>query len=95
MATVDYFSEISPEQASELRAGARPRGLYKEVAQAFIDSGSPGVQVSLENGPLSGKTAASVKASFANAINKDGNGFKDKVAVRVDDDKVYLLRTDM
>ncbi len=100
MSTTEYFSEIPADLLSELRAKTRPRGVYEKELGSFIESGLPGVKVSLENGPFTGKKSTSVKSSFNNVITKDktkdeGEQRFASVVVREDDGNVYLLRTDM
>jgi len=51
----------------ELLAGSRTRGAGTEVLESFLNSGEPGIEVDLTNGPLAGKEPGKAYTTLTNA----------------------------
>lgn len=61
---------LNLEQIAELMSKSRTKGAGEQVLQEFIDSGSQGIVVDLNSGPLAGKNANQAQATLNNAKNR-------------------------
>lgn len=89
--------ELDANSIQELLAKSRTRGAYDSALSAFLDSGSAGVQVDLEDGEFSGKKSTSIMTGFKGAIKRwpeKHEGAEPPVRLIQNDEQVYLVRTD-
>ena len=77
---------LSRDEANEILSQARTRGLYRELANGFTESGADGMKFSLTEGPFANAKASTVYQGFRNVVDTD--------AVRViqREDSVVLIR---
>jgi hypothetical protein len=68
---------LTAEMIQQLLSQSKSRGDYDQVLRDFLNSAEAGIEVDLQEGPLTGKRAKQVKVGFDNARkkpNKDGTG---------------------
>jgi hypothetical protein len=89
----DYFQPIEDADVlADILAGARGRGDYKVVMEAFITAGHRLVQIPLDGGLFNGKKPQTVKTGFENVkTSKEPPAGSDKVKVVKKNDQVYLV----
>jgi len=87
------FTPIESEETlAEILAGARGRGDYKVVLDAFIKSGYRLVEVPLTEGAFAEKKPQTVKTGFENAKSgKEPPEGAAEVKVVKKDDRIYLV----
>ncbi len=61
------MSTLSPDMITQLLQKQRTRGDYESLIRSFLDSGEAGIEVPLDSGPLTGKTADQAKIGLDNA----------------------------
>lgn len=86
------------EEINRLRSETRQRGQYDREFGAFIESGEPGINVPLDEGPFKDRKAQSVKTSFEQAkkrYNEKNDNGGTVVDILVSEGAVYLLRNDV
>jgi hypothetical protein len=90
------ITALDQDAINALLGSVKQRGEYDRQLKAFMESGQPGVEVSLSEGPFAQKKPNSVKTGFESAKGRDGapDG-SDNVRVLVHEDTVYLIRTDV
>jgi hypothetical protein len=90
------ISALDQDQINDLLGKVSKRGEYDRQLASFLESGEPGIEVSLVEGPFSERKAQSVKTGFESATKRDtapeGSA---NVQVMVHDDRVYLIRRDV
>lgn len=80
------FTELTPEQVTQLRGNARQTGEYKRVVQEFVDSGLAGVDVT---NTFEGRKAGSVTQALKKVVKRDHEGVVDVLFVN---DTIALVR---
>lgn len=87
------FTPIEDEATlAEILAGARGRGDYKTVMEAFIDAAVRLAQIPLDGGLFEGKKAQTVKTGFENVkTSKTPPEGADKIKVVKKNDQIYLV----
>lgn len=73
------MSALSPEMITELLQKQRTRGDYETVIRNFLETGEQGIEVPLDSGPLTGKTAEQVKIGLDNARKRVGSDGKPSI----------------
>ena len=58
----------------QLLSGQKSRGDYDAELRSFLESGSPGIEVSLTEGRFAGKKASQVKTGLDNARKRTNEG---------------------
>lgn len=92
MATV----ALKPDQIQQILTQSRQRGVYDAELAKFLESEEVGVMVDLQNGTFAGKKPQTIKTGFESATKRENAPELAKnVAVRVVNDNVYLIRTDL
>jgi hypothetical protein len=91
------ITALDQEAINTLLGSVKQRGEYDRQLKTFMDSGQPGVEISLSEGPFAQKKPNSVKTGFESAKSREGapEGASDNVRVLVHEDSVYLIRTDV
>ncbi len=87
------FTPIEDEATlADILSGARGRGDYKQVLEAFINAGVRLAQIPLDGGAFEGKKAQTVKTGFENAkSSKNPPEGAAEVRVIKKNDAIYLL----
>jgi hypothetical protein len=95
------ISGLTQDQIDNVLGSVKTRGEYDRQLKAMIESGEPGVMVSLTEGHFSDRKANSVKTGFESAkvraakLDEDWAKAAQDVRVLVHDESVYLIRTDI
>ena len=89
----NLFTPVEDEATlAEVLAGARGRGDYRTILEAFVGAGIRMAEIPLTEGLLEGKQASTVKTGFENAKNgKNPPAGADQVRVVKKEDKIYLV----
>jgi hypothetical protein len=83
---------LSDDQIRTLLSKTRQKGVYTERLNEFIESGQAGVSVNEQWADLSGKNDTTLKQWLEAAKEKkEALEGADKVIVKSDDEKVYLI----
>lgn len=90
------ITALDHDAIANLLGSVKQRGEYDRQLKTFVESGEPGIQVSLTEGPFTNKKPNSVKTGFESAKSREGapEGAAN-VRVLVHEDNVYLIRTDV
>jgi len=83
---------LSNEQIMALLSKTRQKGVYTDRLNEFLASGEQGIEVNSTWPDLGGKKATTLKQGFEAAKDKkEANEGADKVIVKTDEEKVYLI----
>jgi len=83
---------LTPEQIDALLSKTRTKGEYVVSLNEFLSSGEAGVCVNDQWKQMGGKKATTLKQGFEAAKDKkEANDGADKVIVKTDEEKVYLI----
>jgi hypothetical protein len=83
---------LSNDQIMALLSKTRQKGVYTDRLNEFIASGEGGLCVNEQWPDLGGKKATTLKQGFEAAKDKkEASEGADKVIVKTDEDKVYLI----
>jgi hypothetical protein len=87
------ITALDQDAISNLLGSVKQRGEYDRQLKSFVEGDEAGIQVSLTEGPFTGKKPNSVKTGFETAKSREGApAGAANVRVLVHEDNVYLVK---